>query len=219
MSFSSSVDVGNVSYWWFFAVHKDSKRFWENLMNKVNKIWMKIWLKWTKSLSWNALKKFSRPLQNMTNVCKHLFRIISIRRNKRDDHTTLGSTFSIGNVSYWVFSTGFNGSKWIWKSFLLILVDFCTKSEKNEKSVWLWAIKKMVGESFQDMTSVWKHFFRIIAIRRNKRYDHTTLGSIFNVGNVSYWWFFHGLFEDFLRIQGLSKSRFLSSKKGPPNET
>ena len=126
----------------------------------------------------------------MTKVCKHLFGIISIRRNKREDQTTLGSTFSIENVSYWVFSTGFNGSKWIWKSFLLILVDFCTKSEKNEKSVWLWAIKKMVGESFQDMTSVWKHFFRIIAIRRNKRDDHTTLGSIFNVGNVSYWWFF-----------------------------
>ena len=72
---------------------------------------------------------------------------------------------------------------WFWLTFV-------PKVKKNEKSVWLWAIKKMVGESFQDMTLVWKHFFRIIAIRRNKRDDHTTLGSIFNVGNVSYWWFF-----------------------------
>ena len=72
----------------------------------------------------------------MTKVCKHLFGIISIRRNKRKDQTTLGSTFSIGNVSYWWFSTGFNGSKWIWKSFLLILVDFCTKSEKKMKNLF-----------------------------------------------------------------------------------
>ena len=33
-------------------------------------------------------KKFSRRFQDITKVCRHLFRIISIRRNKRQGHTT-----------------------------------------------------------------------------------------------------------------------------------
>ena len=72
---------------------------------------------------------------------------------------------------------------WFWLTFV-------PKVKKMKNLFDFERSKKMVGESFQDMTSVWKHFFRIIAIRRNKRDDHMTLGSIFNVGNVSYWWFF-----------------------------
>ena len=57
-------------------------------------------------------EKFSIRFQVTTKVCKHLSRIISIRRNKRHRLTTHGWDLIAGNVRYERFFTFFWCSEW-----------------------------------------------------------------------------------------------------------
>ena len=72
---------------------------------------------------------------------------------------------------------------WFWLTFV-------PKVKKMKNLFDFERSKKMVGESFQDMTLVWKHFFRIISIQKNKQQTCMTFLSTSNVGNVRYWWIF-----------------------------
>ena len=77
------------------------------------------------SLTSSRLKKFFIGLHDITMILPHFSRIISIRRSKREGHTTLGSIYFAKKVSHKRF---FGGPKGIYLDF--VSVEFLEVSKK-----------------------------------------------------------------------------------------
>ena len=100
-------------FYWFFSVQSGLE---EDLYfpAPVNKSELSEWRRWSLS----RMKKSSSRFQDIIKVCKHFFRIISIRKNKLHDRTTRGSIFIVGNVREGRFLLVFQCSKWFRSEFL-----------------------------------------------------------------------------------------------------
>ena len=110
---------------------------------------LKKWVGWVKGSTLSRKKKFSRRFQDITKVCRHLFRIISIRRKNREGHTTFWWDSTVGNVSYWRFLVNFCCSEWFKVVEKSIFIEFPWKNELSESRVRLWVTRKNFLGSFR----------------------------------------------------------------------
>ena len=89
-------------------------------------------------------KNFSMLFQNITGASRHFIRIISIRKSKRNDHTTNISILNRENVSYGSFLGVQKDSEGFWRGF-------CTEFNKNTP-------KRDENSKTTRPQSTWKNF-------------------------------------------------------------
>ena len=97
------------------------------------------WVELVKGSTLSRKKKFSGRFQDITMVCRQLFRIISIRRMSRKGHTMFLWRSTVGNVCYGRF---FGISSLIRVVQRSISTRSSRKRQLSEWSVGLWVARK-----------------------------------------------------------------------------